>query len=270
MRWAIRYTSTVMDPLPRLLVGYAAQRASVRANRASAGPLLIELQDTFWSSPRPAALGRWREGLRPNVTLSCRASRLITHDLDSGVYRALPATERAALTEAGGLRPTALVEQAWRATFAACAALSARAVIFDTPPSFSPTAEHRRRMSAFFSNIERPPGCLYVWEPHGVWSAGEVEAICRELALVPCVDPLAEDPLRPVALETVYCRLRAPDYHEGQIDRLVEWALAQPQVLMVFAGPQGERQARRFSSAALTLGWERDDLPQDTGEPVVP
>ncbi|MBK8480931.1 MAG: DUF72 domain-containing protein [Proteobacteria bacterium] len=251
-----------MEALPRMLVGYAARRAGVRSAGSKAGRRpkagLVELQDTFWSTPRPAALRRWREGLPAALALSCRASQLITHDLDSGVYRGLyrgaPAAERARLADAGGLRATALIEQASRATEAACSALSAFAVVYDTPLGFSPTAEHRRRMGAFFSGFERAPGRLYVWEPHGVWSADEVEAICRELDLVPCFDPLAEDPMRPVALETVYCRLRAPDYHEGQIDRLVEWALNQPRSVLVFAGPQGERQARRFTATAISLG----------------
>lgn len=247
-----------MEALPRMLVGYAARRADVRsgggkaARRPKAG--LVELQDTFWSTPRPAALRRWREGLPAALALSCRASQLITHDLESGLYRGVAAAERARLLDAGGLRATALIEQATRATEAACSALSACAVVYDTPLGFSPTAEHRRRMSAFFSGLERAQGRLYVWEPHGVWSADEVEAICRELELVPCFDPLADDPLRPVALETVYCRLRAPDYHEGQIDRLVEWALNQPRAVIVFAGPQGERQARRFTASAINLG----------------
>lgn len=258
MRRAIRYTSVGMETLPHLLIGYAARRASVRPTRRPGAPTLIELQDTFWNAGRPASLRRWRESLPDALVLSCRASRLITHELDSGVYSKPSAEERARLVDAGGLRATPVVEQALRQTEATCAALGARAIVFDTPPRFSPTTEHRRRMSDFFSRIERVPGRLYVWEPHGVWSRGEVESVCRELALVPCLDPLADEVMQPVALETVYCRLRAPDYHELQLDQLLEWSEEQAQVVLVFAGPQGERQARRLAAAAANMSAEYD------------
>jgi uncharacterized protein YecE (DUF72 family) len=78
-------------------------------------------------------------------------------------------------------------------------------VLFETPASFTPTASHRQRLSAFFEELERD-GRQLIWAPSGLWSAAERLRICEDLSLVPCWDPLVEEGLPPG--EQAYLRLQ--------------------------------------------------------------
>jgi uncharacterized protein YecE (DUF72 family) len=71
-------------------------------------------------------------------------------------------------------------------------ALKARIVVFQTPPSFHPSARNKENLRKFFKEVNRG-GLLLVWEPRGLWSGEEIQELCRELNLTHGVDPFKTD-----------------------------------------------------------------------------
>lgn len=150
---------------------------------------LVEIQETFYNLPRLATAERWRAGAPEGFEFTLKAPQLITHEPTSPTYRRLriPLAETAK-RRYGAFKPTAEVLEAWRATAALARAVGARVVVFQCPASFTPTAQHRRNLEAFFGRIDRD-GLTLAWEPRGAWEDGEVEALCRKLDLIHCADP---------------------------------------------------------------------------------
>ncbi|MCL6620941.1 MAG: DUF72 domain-containing protein [Syntrophobacterales bacterium] len=152
---------------------------------------LVEIQQTFYQPPRAETARRWRQEAPPEACFTLKAWQLITHEAKSPTYRRLtrPLSE-AERRQAGAFRPTQVVREAWEVTREVAAALEARVVVFQCPASFTPTPEHREHLTAFFRGITRDD-LLLAWEPRGAWPREEVERLCRELRLLPVVDPLA-------------------------------------------------------------------------------
>jgi len=151
----------------------------------------VEVQETFFDPPGLRALGRWRRKAPAGFSFALRAWQLITHPADTPGYRLVrrPLPPQ----EAGGygfFRPGEPVLRAWEAVREAAEALQARAIVFRTPASFTPTRENLRNMDRFFSCLDRRGGWHLVWDPEGVWNEREVAARCADLGLVPAQDPL--------------------------------------------------------------------------------
>lgn len=68
------------------------------------------------------------------------------------------------------------------------ATLTAPIVLFQCPPSFEPTDEHKENVRAFFGEIERGD-FIFAWEPRGEWQDTEIAQLGDDLGLVHCVDP---------------------------------------------------------------------------------
>ncbi len=155
---------------------------------------VAEVQQTFYQPPQMATVRRWREEAPPSFEFTLKAWQLITHEAVSPTYRRLrrPLTmeERA---QAGFFKDTSLVKQAWETTREMAQVLAARIVLFQCPARFGPTPENRERLRQFFSGLDRG-GCLCAWEPRGNWPREEVAELCRELNLLPALDPLASPP----------------------------------------------------------------------------
>lgn len=185
---------------------------------------LVELQETFYNLPRPETAARWRASVPPGFTFTLKAPQLITHDPSSPTYRRLrrplaPA-ERARV---GAFRDTEEVRAVWKATRALAATLEAPVVVFQCAASFTPTAEHVRRLERFFEWAPRD-GRRFAWEPRGpAWDDARVGSLCRALDLIHCVDPFQRPP---VWGEPGYFRLHGRGgyrsrYTDGDLEELL-------------------------------------------------
>lgn len=186
----------------------------------------VELQQTFFSIPAQQSLRRLRERAPEDFSFVIKAWQLVTHEPTSPSYRQLPRGIKVATGEAGHFRQTPTVQEAARTTLEAADLLAAAAVVFETPPSFTPTAAHRRDIATFFEGLARKQ--QMVWNPQGLWSPAEVLAVCRDLDLVPCWDPFA-DPVSggdlPADGGPVYLRLPGlggTSYSDAQLDWLAD------------------------------------------------
>ncbi|MEW6387596.1 MAG: DUF72 domain-containing protein [Thermodesulfobacteriota bacterium] len=155
---------------------------------------LVEVQQTFYQPPRWATARRWRGEVPPGFDFTLKAWQLITHEPTSPTYRRLkePLTpeERG---QAGAFRPTPLVKRAWEVTREIAVALAARVILFQCPPRFGPTPENLANLRRFFGELDRGDFTL-AWEARGKWPREEFLALCRELHLLPALDPFATLP----------------------------------------------------------------------------
>ena len=79
-----------------------------------------------------------------------------------------------------------------------CQILSAETVVFRTPASLSPSAQHRERMRAIFTEVATPENfgeTVRDWEPSGLWEHSGISEMAENCGLLVAVDPLAQDPL---------------------------------------------------------------------------
>jgi len=185
----------------------------------------IEIQKTFYQPPQLRTARRWREEAPEGFEFTLKAWQTITHHPRSPTYRRLrmeiPEEDR---DRYGFFRPTDEVFQTWEETKRIAEALRARIVVFQCPASFGPSDEHKDNMSAFFGEIDR--GHLtFAWEHRGEWKDGEIEALCRELDLVHCLDPFKR---LPVYGDFAYFRLHGIrgyrcKYTDEDLSQLMEW-----------------------------------------------
>ncbi len=156
---------------------------------------VVELQSTFYQLPREETPERWRAAAPEAFEFTVKVPQLITHEASSPTYRKLKEKlSPEARGRVGSFRPTEEVFSAWERTLTLCHKLRARVALFQSPPSFSPTPEHKKNLKAFFGTIERG-GLILIWEPRGDWKEGEVLELCQELGLVHGVDPFTSKPL---------------------------------------------------------------------------
>ncbi|MFQ6112108.1 MAG: DUF72 domain-containing protein [Nitrospinota bacterium] len=156
---------------------------------------VVELQSTFYQLPKEGTPERWRAAAPEGFEFTVKVPQLITHEASSPTYRKLKeklAPE--ARKRVGSFRPTEEVFSAWERTLTLCRRLKARVALFQSPPSFRPTPEHKKNLKTFFGTIERG-GLTLIWEPRGSWQEEEVLELCRELGLVHGVDPFTSKPL---------------------------------------------------------------------------
>ncbi|RME32645.1 MAG: DUF72 domain-containing protein [Gammaproteobacteria bacterium] len=175
---------------------------------------LIEVQQTFYQPPREETALRWREEAPRDFFFTLKAWQLITHERSSPTYRRLrePLSE-ADLSRAGAFRWNAVTRMAWRRTLGIARALRARAVLFQTPPSFLPTPGHLRNLRRFFEAAERD-GLRLVFEPRGeAWTPAVLRPLLSDLGLLHGVDPFLT---RPVGRGLRYFRLHGrPAWNYG-------------------------------------------------------
>jgi uncharacterized protein YecE (DUF72 family) len=185
---------------------------------------VVEVQQTFYKPPQVETARRWREEAPTGFEFTIKAWQLITHPPSSPTYR------RAGVTippgregNYGFFRPTPEVAQAWETTRAVAEALRARLILFQCPASLQPTPENIENIRGFFSRV-RGSGFLMAWEPRGAWEAATVEALCRELGLIHCVDPFEGEPLwgRPLYLRLHGGRGYRHTYSDEELRRLAE------------------------------------------------
>ncbi|WP_337287724.1 DUF72 domain-containing protein [Candidatus Methylomirabilis sp.] len=156
---------------------------------------VIEIQQTFYKLPRVSTGARWRAGAPTGFEFTMKAWQLITHEPSSPTYRRLTKPiPPASKDHYGAFRPTEEVIEAWVRTQAFATALGVSIIVFQCPPSFTPTPEHIANLRTFFTRIDRT-GWQAAWEPRGIWTADLIQGLCRELDLIHVVDPLKEPSL---------------------------------------------------------------------------
>jgi uncharacterized protein YecE (DUF72 family) len=174
---------------------------------------LVEVQQTFYKLPLLDTALRWREESPPDFEFSLKAWQLITHPSSSPTYRKaglkLPPGKEDCY---GFFQPTAEVKEAWSRTEEIARALRAKVVVFQCPARFEESPRNIDNLRNFFSSLARGD-LLFAWEPRGNWSEKTVRALCQELGLLHCVDPLER---RPLYGEINYFRLHGgPGYRHS-------------------------------------------------------
>lgn len=156
---------------------------------------VVELQQTFYQLPMLKTAQRWRQESPEGFDFTMKVPQLITHETTSPTYRRykipIPEEKR---KNYGSFKPTAEVMEAWQKTIEVARALRASILVFQCPPSFSPTLAHKQNLKHFFSTIVRKD-FLLVWEPRGDWNPREIKELCVELNLIHGVDPFKNEPL---------------------------------------------------------------------------
>ncbi|UCD71580.1 MAG: DUF72 domain-containing protein [Syntrophobacterales bacterium] len=72
-----------------------------------------------------------------------------------------------------------------------CNNLGAEKINFQCLASFGMTSKYVNNILNFFGQIDRKD-FTFIWEPRGNWEGEEIRAICDEVGVVHCVDPLRE------------------------------------------------------------------------------
>lgn len=194
--------------LPRVKVGCCGFPGSKKDyfNRFK----LVEVQQSFYKMPKLETAQRWRSESPADFEFTLKAWQLITHSPTSPTYRKAgikvpPGTEE----HYGFFRPSDEVYQAWEETRRFAQALEAKVIVFQCPPSFKQTPENIDNMRRFFPSVKNS-GFLLAWEPRGEWDEPTVKALCSELGLIHCVDPMEK---RSLHGEIQYFRLHGgPGY----------------------------------------------------------
>jgi len=178
---------------------------------------LVEVQDTFFMPPQNKTLTRWRQDGGDDFVFVIKAWQLITHEADAKGYRRLARDFSVDSKQCGRFQNTEEVATAYARTADAADILRASAILFETPPSFTPTQDNRSKIAAFFERIDRR-GRKMIWDARGVWSSTEVVSIATDLDLIPCSD-LAQAPL---STKASYVRILGGRHSEETLYRLVD------------------------------------------------
>ena len=166
---------------------------------------VVEVQNTFYDPPADATLKRWRTVTPSSLEYTIKVWQLVTHAANSPTYLRMKRPLNAE-QEPGLFRNSPAVEEGWQRSLHCASVLSASAMLFQCPASFTPEADNVRRMRSFFDRIERPRRRL-LWEPRGpkwVSQRDLAVSLCQDLGLVHVVDPFVA---RPEPGRAVYWRL---------------------------------------------------------------
>ena len=166
---------------------------------------VVEVQNTFYEPPVDATLKKWRAVTPASLEYTLKVWQLVTHAANSPTYRRLKRPLPAG-AEPGWFRDSPAVEEGWQRSLECASVLSASALLFQCPASFTPDTDNVARMRRFFERIERPRARL-LWEPRGpkwVLQRELALSLCDALGLVYVVDPFVTPPERG---RSVYWRL---------------------------------------------------------------
>lgn len=194
---------------------------------------LVEVQQTFYKPPTLNTALKWRREAPEDFEFTVKAWQLITHPASSPTYRrvGLKIPQEKA-KHYGFFKSSDEVLEAWEKTRDIATTLQAKLIIFQCPATFTDCAENTENMRLFFNRLDRKE-FLFAWEPRGEWSNKTVTALCRDLDLIHCVDPLDKPPLYG---KIKYFRLHGgPSYRrqhsDEELDRLKKMLIGQTYVL---------------------------------------
>lgn len=174
----------------------------------------VEVGAAFIDPPRVSTVRAWRLEAPAPFDFSVPASQIVTHPAASPTYsrilRNIPERRRAFC---GHFKDTPEVRVAWEATQALATALRAKFIVFETPASFDPEANHLRDLYRFFKAVPRG-AASFVWQARGSWEPKLIDKICGDLGLIRARNPLEEPEAAPRGVR--YYRLRGSGYTDAQ------------------------------------------------------
>jgi uncharacterized protein YecE (DUF72 family) len=217
---------------------------------------VVEVQSTFYDPPRDDTMRKWIASTGPELEYTMKVWQLVTHPASSPTYRRM----RRKLDEGelpGFFRDSQSVREGWKRSVECANVLSATAMLFQCPASFTPVPENIQRMRRFFERIHRPRARL-LWEPRGTqWMAqrGVALALCRDLDLVHVVDPFVTTAEKG---GSVYWRLHGPgsaraSYDEAalvQLHRMLLDVESRDTAYILFNNLPRTGDAKRFAAIA--------------------
>jgi uncharacterized protein YecE (DUF72 family) len=127
-------------------------------------------------------------------------------------------------------------------------ALDAKLVLFQCSPSFRPTKENIANLRRFFERAKR--GKFHMgWEPRGEWDAELIASLCKELDLIPVVDPLKSQPIAVGKIR--YFRLHGTSgprhrFRDEELHRLKQMCTARTSSYFLFNNLAMTEDAQRF------------------------
>jgi len=153
----------------------------------------VEIDSSFYQLPKVETAARWRAAAPPDFEFALKAWQVITHRATSPTYKRTRLDPHD-LEYCGhfGFNPT--IRWAWDETFEVAQALGAMLVLFQCSASFLPTKENLTNLRRFFERAKRGK-FLMGWEPRGNWNAELIASLCRELDLIPVLNPLKAEPI---------------------------------------------------------------------------
>ncbi len=209
---------------------------------------VVEIQQTFYQLPRIDTGRRWREEAPADFEFTMKAWQLITHEPSSPTYRrlrmAIPEKKK---TNYGFFKETEEIAGAWGRTAEFAQALGVEKVVFQSPASFYPSEDHIKNLRQFFKKM-KPHPFTFIWEPRGKWKGREVERLCAELNIIPCLDPFEETSIQ---RDLLYTRLHGKKgyrytYSETEMNHLIAIGKSVPQAYFMFNNVSMYEDAQRF------------------------
>lgn len=235
------------DGASKIVVGCAGLSVPRRtyANKLTA----IELREAQAQVPGAKAARGWRDELGA-CAVALPAWQLVCGAPSGASFRGVQKQlEPGQVTRYGGFRDTPEVADAFAQTVAAADALKARAIVFNCDVSFTPTAEHEKRLRRFFSETPRD-GRLFVLSLRGVWEPTRAAELAAELDVVLAVDPLDEEAAQAVG-PVAYFQLPGPvmgryRYDDDDLEGLLTLCEDFDEAWCIFCGPAMWDEARSF------------------------
>ncbi|MBO3769929.1 MAG: DUF72 domain-containing protein [Thermoproteota archaeon] len=156
---------------------------------------LVELQSTFYKLPMLKTAEKWRKQAPDDFEFTLKAWQGVTHPPESPTWKR-SGLSKGELKDYGNFNPSRKVFEAWDKTLEIAKKLSAKIVVFQTPPSFGPSPKNIDNMKKFFKEIDRG-GLLLAWEPRGEWldKKNITKSLLEKLELIHVVDPFWDQPL---------------------------------------------------------------------------
>ena len=108
---------------------------------------------------------------------------------------ALIAPDSAIRSERGPLRVDAKLEEGFGHMLEAADALSARAIVLQTPTDLTTGQRDRDLLSEYVARIPRSAERIVVWAPGGLWDPATARRFAERLEIVSAVDPLDDEGL---------------------------------------------------------------------------
>lgn len=204
------------------------------------------------ASARLSTMENIRKEAPKGFEFSLIASRVITHaDENSANVR-----RRSAV---GYFRDTPEVGLASEETRAAAEALGAKFIVYETPASFYPDADHLRAIYKYFNGLRRLKSALPIWHPRGRWELKLLKKVCADLGLIRARDPLdhtGEEPPSPLREKPAlnYFRLRGGvtgAYGDGELVEILKTCGDAPSYVYFLSRTSSFKDARRLTSPAL-------------------
>jgi len=250
-------------PIMRVLVGCCG--IPVSRKRYFETFKLVELQNTFYDLPTDEWAKRFRTEVPSDAIITVKAWQAITHPSTSPTWKRMKHKPPGNLENYGFLRPTRENLEAWDRTLHIARILNAKAVVFQTPPSFRFSEENLRNVVEFFKTIYLKD-LLLCWEPRGDWNQHR-EALRKvvELGIIHVVDVLKHDPVMD-SCQVLYTRLHGLGkgevnykykYTDDDLRRLVEKITSFSSIneaYVLFNNVYMFYDAQRFRDLARSLG----------------